>query len=601
MLSLRCISPLLRHFTFPWITALLAVGLAPPLAGQQREIELGSWHSVSSRHFVLLTDADPERGEELVRRLEVFRSAFATLAPQLELRSVVPTTFIAFRDRHSYAPFKPIPDGSNGSTQGYFLRHPDRNFLTLDASVGEGPGLAVIYHEFVHYLVAHNFDRVPRWFHEGMAEYYSTLAIEDDSVYLGRPILRHARWLQADDADRKVRFLSHDFSLREVLAGESGSHIRRADGFYAMSWTLVHYLLTSGTERLDQLADYLVRLRNGEDPDDAFENAFDLHLDQLEETLRAHAESALPATPGAYELGEDFPVTRLDLGELETPEEPVSEPLPPDEVLFHLGNLLLQLGHLEGAEGFFVEALERRPEHAEALAGLALLRALDGRLEEAELFFQDALEIGPADALTYLRYGRHLLARIVPEAARGILLGGPLPVNAAPLPVNALTCDEAILAVDELAATAREVLRGAVDRDREFAEPRVLLGYAYRFGEVDPQPGIVALQKARGWLPDRDELRSILIQLYLKNEDFARARRLERSIIGRDAEEARLWALEEIDRAEALQAAGKAFDEGRIEEALRFFDEAIAITGDQALRDRLAARLSWLEEHHAVP
>ena len=56
-----------------------------------------------------------------------------------------------------------------------------------------------------------------------------------------------------------------------------------------------------------------------------------------------------------------------------------------------------------------------------------------------------------------------------------------------------------------------------------------------------------------------------------------------------------MWAREEIERSELLHAAVEALRDGRVDEALRLFDEAIAVTSDQELRDRMAAQLNRLQ------
>jgi hypothetical protein len=188
-----------------------------PAQGWDPPDESSRWFTIHSDHFVIHTNATAERGGEIALSLELFRNFFARLAPGLELRSPSPTKIVAFRDSRAYAPYKTAPDTPGTRVLGQFLRHPDGNFLTIVADSRHVGAFAVIYHEFVHYLVDHNFPRVPLWFNEGLAEYYSTLTVEDGRVYLGRPVERHVRWLRYDNREREDRFLSHDFSLRQVL------------------------------------------------------------------------------------------------------------------------------------------------------------------------------------------------------------------------------------------------------------------------------------------------------------------------------------------------------------------------------------------------
>ncbi len=560
------------------------------------------WLAIQSQNFVILTDADPDRGVELARNLELFRATFARLAPRLELRATVPTTILAFRDRRSYAPYKSHPDSGGSVILGQFLIHPDRNFLTFDASArlrrvsSEGvliDDFAVIYHEFVHYLVAHNFHQVPRWFHEGLAEYYSTFTVEGETITVGHPVERHLRWLRYDNADRKQRSLSHDFSLRAVLTGESGHHGQRAGGFYALSWALVHHLLSGGTERLDRMADFLIRLRDNEDPDRAFESAFDIRLDDLEETLRDYAYRVASAPGVDVDADKRFNVATFDVADMGLDAAPSVARLAPADVLFSLGDLQLRLGRSEVAEHHFQVALDYTLDHAESLAGLAWIRDHQSRFAEADVLYLDAVSLGSVDPLTYIRYGRHLLARIQPGDGEASQPTGHGAFD------DGEESGERRASVEDLARAAREAFAAAADLDGDFAEARALFGKAHLFGRVDPAPGIKALQKARYRLPDRDDLTLSLIQLHLKDRDFPAARRLLNGDLREHAEDtAVLWAEEEIERAELLHAAYEAFEEGEHQEALSLYDQAIAVTSDQGMRDRMSAKLTALQDRY---
>ena len=80
------------------LLALLLTTVAGARTAEAQTEEPETWWTVRSEHFVIWTDATPERGAEVARNLELFRSVFARLAPELELRNPTPTKIIAFRD-----------------------------------------------------------------------------------------------------------------------------------------------------------------------------------------------------------------------------------------------------------------------------------------------------------------------------------------------------------------------------------------------------------------------------------------------------------------------------------------------------------------------
>ncbi|MEM6795584.1 MAG: hypothetical protein AAF725_16515, partial [Acidobacteriota bacterium] len=179
-------------FRFFLLATAALVALTPrPAAAQPSDLE--AWLRIETPNFLMLTNAEPERGVETVARLEQFRAAFRRLAPSLELRSPAPTTLYGFRDARSYAPYKIRQDRGGARILGQFTRTRDGNYLSVDTSGSSLAGsFSVIYHEYVHFLVQNNFPRVPLWFNEGLAEYYSTFVMEGGGrAVLGAPVERH--------------------------------------------------------------------------------------------------------------------------------------------------------------------------------------------------------------------------------------------------------------------------------------------------------------------------------------------------------------------------------------------------------------------------
>jgi hypothetical protein len=73
------------------------------------------------------------------------------------------------------------------------------NYITL-TSEARTP-LALIYHEYVHFMLVNTAGNVPAWFNEGLAEYYSTFLIEDDRKVSRRRI---DSWPPADATSGKA-------------------------------------------------------------------------------------------------------------------------------------------------------------------------------------------------------------------------------------------------------------------------------------------------------------------------------------------------------------------------------------------------------------
>lgn len=531
------------------------------VAAGASQVDLESWSTYRTPHFSILSNAENERAVEIVTTLEQFRAAFSQWSPELELVSPVPTRILAFRDADSYTPFKTGRDGKGAQILGQFLGHRDGNFITLNADPRFLGGFGVVLHEYVHYLVQHNFPAVPRWLNEGLAEYYSTFRVDGDAALVGLGVERHVHWIRTHDDLRLADLLETTGRSGQVHPGDSDGDGDGVGRFYAVSWGLVHYLLSTGEDRGTQLADFLELAAAGEPPVAAFEQSFDLRLSDLEDDLEA------------YFLGPSLPAARVPLERLGSDFSVEIERTAPADLASTLGDLVVRQGQEARAEGFYNVALAYEPQHAEAHAGLAYVRDLQSRLAEAELLYQDALELGPADGRTYLLYGRHLLARMEEARREG----------------------DSIAAADH-AAGARSAFRDGTRVAPEFAEISAMLGYSYLFTSGDPEAGIAPLEKARRLLPGRPDVVFHLLQLHLRLGDFDRARALAAGVLTRIGDEELVFkAREEIARAELLKAANEALADGRHEDGLRLLDDAIMATSDPEVRARLEVELRRIE------
>lgn len=552
--------PRLSRALVPASCWLLALGFLLPPASLAAEDDLSPWYEVRGPHLTVLTDASPEVGVVLALQLERFRAVFARLSPELELTSPAPLRILAFsRYGGSSAPGTRV--------LGQFLSGPEGDFLTLSADPG-ARSLGVVYHEFVHYLVRHNFPRVPLWFHEGLAEYYRTFTVapygDGERGIIGIPPEDRLGWLRRN----------LEWRLDEVLTAGSGAgarhrgHDARAVGrLYAVSWLLVHHLLSGEAEGLDATAAYLALLNAGEDPLDAFEEAFDARPWELEEELRRYLQEELDSG--------DAPLVTFPVGELPTRSELRVRRLPPADARVHLGDLLITVGARQQARELYHGALAAAPGHAGALSGLALAQDLAGSFDEAEVLHRQALEAEASPVLpvlTWLRWGRSLMARrqLAGEGERGA----------------------------ELAARARAALERAVEIDPSFAEVRALLGQTYLYGgdeeELDVREGIHHLEKARAALPLRMEILLQLVQLHVEAGDFAAARARVEVLRSWESELA-ARAQEAVERGALVQAANEALEAGDLERAIRLYDEAVSVTSDPEMRRPMEVQLRELQ------
>lgn len=532
---------------WPLLAAAAAATAQPP--------EPQEWLTVRSAHFTVYSDAAAERAIEIASGLEQLRDAFARLSPEVSLRAPVPTRIVAFRDAESFGGYKSVADRQGVKVLGQFLAHRDGNFIVLNADPGLVGALATIQHEYVHELVLHNFPRVPLWFNEGLAEYYSTFAVEGEVAFVGRPVARHLGWLR-----------SHlRFSLKEVLAATresaAGHDAESAGQLYAVSWLLVHYLLSGDGERLDATAELLYRLEGGEEPEAALDAALGLDSRELTEKLREYVQRPLAQT--GWELPDG------------AGHAPTVASVAPADLLSHLGDLLVRQQKLTAAGRHYDLALAYDSFHAGAHSGLAMVRDLEGRIDEAAILHRDAVDFQPVAAEPFLRYGRHLLARAQ----------GPAP-----------QAPDGAAAVAGLADQARAMFAIAARLEPEFAECRAMLGAAQLLPGGEPERGIALLEEARTELPQRADVVFNLLQLYLADERIAPAAALLGGPLTRLGDADLLArAREAVERTSFLKAARQALADGQLDEGLQLLDRALEVTSDDRMRAALAAQRATLE------
>jgi len=247
----------------------------------------------------------------------------------------------------------------------------------------------------------------------------------------------------------------------------------------------------------------------------------------------------------------------------------------PAAVLTLLGELSLQVGRAAQGEDHFRDALREDGLDSAASAGLAFALDLQNRTDEAAVLYRDAIEQGAADdPVTLARFGRHRL-----RATREYRQNGLFEESG------------------EAAVEARALLEAALDRFPRFAEVHATLGFAHLAPRGDPERGLAHIRDAQRLLPERSDLVYTEVLLHLRREDFASARELTDRVLRRGADlELALRADEEIERAELIAAANRAFASGDAERGMSLFEEAIARTSDAGQRLEMEAQQFALKE-----
>ena len=261
------------------------------------------WLEIHSAHFTVITDAGEKKGREVALHFEEMRAVFGSLLGKDRLQQSIPLTILAFKNDKMYyqmAPLRHIPDNPQPqpiTAPGFFLSSDDQDFIVLN--LFEVDPWNAVAHDFAVMLLNYNYPLAQGWFDEGLAEYFSSIHIDNKEVAIGgdpelNPTVKEDLIGNLQDA-RPAK------SLTELLAAEvwmappdlfsvkhdpsprnAGTHHTL---YYAESWMMMHYLLHA--KKLPETGAYFDLVLNRHVAvEDAIKQAFGMSSAELEQAVK---------------------------------------------------------------------------------------------------------------------------------------------------------------------------------------------------------------------------------------------------------------------------------------------------------------------------
>jgi tetratricopeptide (TPR) repeat protein len=365
-------------------TAMIGIGSWPVLAKDK-------WINLRTKNFNIVSDADEGATRQLASNLEQFRYVFSQL---FNINGVepVPVTVIVFKNDGGFKPFKPLYKGKPANVAGYFQRGEDENLIALNIAGNEEHPMAVIFHEYTHLLTSYTQRPWPAWLLEGLAELYSSFAVDKNKVTLGMPISSHVYLL------REKQFVP----LQTLFKVDHKSPIyneREKQGvFYAESWALAHYLMFGDkSARRPQLVEFIKLFDSGVEPDKAFAEALKTDYATMEKELRRY-------------IGNDtYSGMNYFLKNMESQVDIAVQPLEEAEVQFYLGDLLLHTDRVDDSVAFFNQAKSLDAKLARPYEGLGFVAMRHSNYEQARQSFKEAISRNSQNHLAHYYYAEALM------------------------------------------------------------------------------------------------------------------------------------------------------------------------------------------------
>ena len=443
-------------------TITIAAVLAIAAIGQGAD---RPWTLLRSEHLTVIGQESPKTLQRIAVELERFRAVVGGLIQNAQRPLPLPTHVYVFDSRKQLQPFQPVRGGRVASLAGYFHHDTEVNAIAL-ALEHYDESAPVVFHEYTHLLVANAARSVPVWLNEGLAEYYSTYALEADGTraHIGRPIAHHVALL-------RERFIP----LLQLIAVDTESVLynegERRSIFYAEAWALTHFLMIEMPDGPAAINAYASGIARGDTPDDAFRGAFGSAPAEFEQQLRRYIQQS------------KFRSIVLTMGErvnVETPER--GREMSAGEAGAWLGDLQRRIGRRAEATTRIEAAAKDEPAASMPELALGLLRLDQGRADEAWAAFESAVAAAPNDFFAQFSYG---VSRLRHQAAAA---------NAPVRPAPAI-------------ARAREALTRAAAINPSSSEAFAWLAYAEMMTDGRLREARAAIEKAIDLAPGRVDYR----------------------------------------------------------------------------------------------
>ncbi|MEW6126032.1 MAG: tetratricopeptide repeat protein [Acidobacteriota bacterium] len=472
------------------------------------------WLNLQTKNFNVVSNADEGATRDLLLKLEQFRAAFAKI---FRAQNTTPITLMVFKSDDSFKPFKPLYNGKPANLSGYFQRSADEDIIALniDAKSEEFP-LAVIFHEYTHYLTSRAPRRWPAWLNEGIAEVYSTFLVNKNKVTLGSASANRLLFLR----DKKM------LSLKELFnVGQDSPIYNERDKqsiFYAQSWALVHYLMLGDKlARQPQLTQFVRLINEGANTEAAFLQIFKTDFATVEKNLRDYVNL------NAYTI------VTYTLDSIEGEKEVTSRPLSDAEIQYYLGNLLLRTQRLDESEEYFKQAIALDANFAAPYEGMGFAALRKNNFPASQQYFKQAVERGSKNYLTHFYYAQELYN------------------------------DSLRTTRDIKSATYKSIvdsLKTSISLSPYYAHARALLAHVYMLDTDKQNLALQEMKTALALEPQNAEFRRRLAEMQLFMRDFAAARKTLEPMLASDDAQAKSSAerlLKAIDAQEKFIAESK--------------------------------------------
>jgi len=360
---------------------LAALTLASPAGVNAKD----AWIEVQSPHFKVVSNAGENQARKIADQFEQFREVFHSAFPKLRVDLGKPLVIFAVKNEDTLKLLLPGYWEVKGRMHpaGIFAPGEARHFVAVRTDIETDNPYEVVYHEYTHAVMNLNFQGLPIWLGEGLAEYFGNSTIHDKEVEIGKIPPSHLQVLQTS------RLIPIDALLQADATSPYYNEQNRASVFYAESWAIVHYLLMDPAARKRQLLSNFL----------ASWNATGNQVDAAAKTF-GDLKKFSSAMEG-YARQQTFYVGHVSTAIRGNQKSYSSRSLPPGEVAAEEALFYMQTQRAKEARASTTEALHADPNLALAHEASGLIAYHEGDYATAEKEFSRSLESSPSSYVSY--------------------------------------------------------------------------------------------------------------------------------------------------------------------------------------------------------
>ncbi len=343
------------------------------------------WIEVRSPHFTVVSDAGEKQARRIADQFEQIREAFQNAFPKLRADLNEPVTIFALKNEDSMKALLPSYWEVKGHMHpaGLYIAGEEKHSVVVRANIQGENAYEVVYHEYAHALENLNFQGLPLWLSEGVAEFLGNSRIHESFVEIGVPAPHHLAALHEN------KLIPIGVLLQVDTASPYYNEDNRASMFYAESWTLVHYLMMDPEARQKHLLqNFLTAYQASGNPVYAAQNSFG-DLKRFAQVMEL------------YSRQDQFFVSRVDTSVHGDPKSYSRRALAPAEVDALRGDFYSRTNRTKEATDALAAALQENPNLPQVHEALGILALSQQKTEEAEAEFAKAVRLNSNSFLAY--------------------------------------------------------------------------------------------------------------------------------------------------------------------------------------------------------